>query len=67
MPGSADDLAALAERAGDVPVDGVIYDYADELDGRALRIAWPPARNDACWCGSGGKYKKCCLPRSRRA
>ncbi|WP_410793481.1 SEC-C metal-binding domain-containing protein [Kribbella sp. C-35] len=37
----------------------------DELpDGR--RIAWPPPRNQPCWCGSGVKYKKCCggpLPR----
>jgi uncharacterized protein YecA (UPF0149 family) len=23
-------------------------------------IAWPPARNQPCWCGSGRKYKKCC-------
>jgi tetratricopeptide (TPR) repeat protein len=23
-------------------------------------LAWPPARNEACWCGSGRKYKKCC-------
>ena len=23
-------------------------------------IAWPPARNELCWCGSGRKYKKCC-------
>jgi hypothetical protein len=29
------------------------------------RLAWPPGRNDPCWCGSGAKYKKCCLPRSR--
>jgi hypothetical protein len=21
---------------------------------------WPPERNDACWCDSGRKYKKCC-------
>jgi len=21
-----------------------------------------PGRNDACWCGSGKKYKKCHLP-----
>ncbi|MFV2196932.1 SEC-C domain-containing protein [Nocardiopsis sp. LOL_012] len=21
---------------------------------------WPPGRNDACWCASGRKYKKCC-------
>jgi tetratricopeptide (TPR) repeat protein len=23
-------------------------------------IAWPPARNAPCWCGTGHKYKKCC-------
>jgi uncharacterized protein YecA (UPF0149 family) len=22
--------------------------------------AWPPGRNQPCWCGSGRKYKKCC-------
>jgi hypothetical protein len=28
-------------------------------------LTWPPGRNDPCWCGSGTKYKKCCLPRAR--
>ncbi|WP_328794183.1 SEC-C metal-binding domain-containing protein [Herbidospora solisilvae] len=23
-------------------------------------VAWPPGRNDSCWCGSDRKYKKCC-------
>jgi len=23
-------------------------------------IAWPPDRNQPCWCHSGRKYKKCC-------
>lgn len=23
-------------------------------------VAWPPGRNDGCWCRSGAKYKKCC-------
>ena len=23
-------------------------------------ITWPPGRNDACWCRSGQKYKRCC-------
>lgn len=34
--------------------------YAAQLlvDGEAL--AWPPRRNDRCWCGSGRKYKRCC-------
>lgn len=22
---------------------------------------WPPGRNDECWCGSGRKYKRCCV------
>lgn len=28
-------------------------------------LAWPPGRNEPCWCGSQTKYKKCCLPRGR--
>jgi tetratricopeptide (TPR) repeat protein len=32
------------------------YDVARE--GGAT--AWPPGRNEPCWCGSGKKYKKCC-------
>ncbi|CAL9388526.1 hypothetical protein SUDANB121_01216 [Nocardiopsis dassonvillei] len=27
---------------------------------------WPPERNQACWCGSGRKYKKCCGSASLR-
>ncbi|MFF1820557.1 SEC-C domain-containing protein [Kribbella sp. NPDC058245] len=23
-------------------------------------VAWPPGRNQPCWCGSGVKYKRCC-------
>jgi MtfA peptidase len=29
-----------------------------------LQTAKEPGRNDACPCGSGEKYKKCCLPDS---
>ncbi|WP_157745476.1 SEC-C metal-binding domain-containing protein [Nocardiopsis gilva] len=29
-------------------------------------IAWPPRRNEACWCGAGRKYKKCCGSPSKR-
>ncbi|MCK4546703.1 MAG: SEC-C domain-containing protein [Candidatus Eisenbacteria sp.] len=31
---------------------------------RFFRREGPPAdirRNDPCWCGSGKKYKRCCL------
>ncbi|WP_330466034.1 SEC-C domain-containing protein [Micromonospora zamorensis] len=63
--GSVAGLSAFAEREGSDPTDEETQDeYADSLTGPDLR-AWPPGRNDACWCGSGAKYKKCCLPRSR--
>ncbi|MEU4334221.1 SEC-C domain-containing protein [Micromonospora lupini] len=62
VAGTAEGLAAFA---GDGPVDEETLDeYADSLDEVGL-TAWPPGRNDACWCGSGAKYKKCCLPRAR--
>jgi tetratricopeptide (TPR) repeat protein len=36
--------------------------YAAHLTatGEPAVIAWPPGRNQSCWCGSGRKYKKCC-------
>lgn len=35
--------------------------YAAELNRRRVDVvAWPPGRNERCWCGSGVKYKKCC-------
>jgi len=62
VAGTVEGLAAFA---GDDPVDEETLDgYADSLDEVGL-TSWPPGRNDACWCGSGAKYKKCCLPRSR--
>ncbi len=27
---------------------------------KVAEVVWPPGRNDACWCGSGRKYKRCC-------
>ena len=38
----------------------------DQVAAQALRddpgrgIAWPPGRNEPCWCGSAHKYKRCC-------
>ena len=62
VAGTVEGLAAFA---GDDPVDEETLDgYADSLDEVGL-TSWPPGRNDTCWCGSGAKYKKCCLPRSR--
>jgi tetratricopeptide (TPR) repeat protein len=34
--------------------------YAAELHRTGRAVAWPPGRNDPCWCQSGGKYKRCC-------
>ncbi|MEU1589528.1 SEC-C metal-binding domain-containing protein [Micromonospora sp. NPDC005710] len=62
VAGTVDGLAAFA---GADPIDEETLDeYADSLDETGV-TAWPPGRNDTCWCGSGAKYKKCCLPRSR--
>ncbi|MEV4121030.1 SEC-C domain-containing protein [Micromonospora sp. NPDC049645] len=65
VAGTVDGLAAFARDAGSDPTDEETLDeYADSLDEAGV-TAWPPGRNDTCWCGSGIKYKKCCLPRSR--
>jgi tetratricopeptide (TPR) repeat protein len=68
LRGSAAGLAefAMSRQLGDVDTD-VEEAYLDHLldSTDAHRIEWPPARNGTCWCGSGAKYKKCCLPRPR--
>ena len=73
VAGSVDGLIAFAAELdedsvgpGDTHDPGdldVILEYADSIEGPPLE--WPPGRNDDCWCGSGLKYKKCCLPRAR--
>jgi len=47
-----------AERAEDP--EEARAQYAAERFRVGEAIAWPPGRNDPCWCGSGRKYKKCC-------
>ncbi|GAA1645733.1 SEC-C domain-containing protein [Actinoplanes couchii] len=64
LPGVADDLARFAGIGGTADA-ATRSGYARSLAAGTGLIAWPPARNDACWCGSGAKYKKCCLPRAR--
>lgn len=64
--GSIDGLVSDAARRGGDPTDPRIRaDYAQDLADQPGQIPWPPERNEPCWCGSGSKYKKCCLPRSR--
>lgn len=41
--------------------------YAANLSRRRTEVvAWPPGRNERCWCGSDAKYKKCCAAPARR-
>ncbi|MFY1691341.1 SEC-C metal-binding domain-containing protein [Plantactinospora sp. WMMB782] len=66
LRGSTGQLAGYAERTGVDPTAGPARTgYAAELVGQGTQLPWPPERNEACWCGSGSKYKKCCLPRAR--
>jgi hypothetical protein len=65
VAGSVDELIAHAEAIGEAADDDeTIDDYVGSLDPDRA-VEWPPPRNGPCWCGSGLKYKKCCLPRSR--
>lgn len=66
LAGSIEGLQAFAAAEGADPGDPETHaGYADRLAESAGVTEWPPQRNATCWCGSGGKYKKCCLPRSR--
>lgn len=61
VPLRVDELTAHAERRGLDPAAGSTRaDLAAELARRGKAIAWPPARNEPCWCDSGRKYKRCC-------
>ena len=66
LPGTVAGLTAFAGGDGDPADPKTRAGYANRIAGGTGRVPWPPERNEACWCGSGLKYKKCCLPRSRR-
>lgn len=65
LSGTADGLVRFAGPDGDPAEAKTRAGYARSLVAAPGRVVWPPERNEACWCGSGSKYKKCCLPRSR--
>ena len=58
-------LGGLVAHCGD---DGTLdpgsgrarMEYAAALLRQGHGRSWPPERNEACWCGSGRKYKVCC-------
>ncbi|MBW3604599.1 MAG: SEC-C domain-containing protein [Actinobacteria bacterium] len=61
VPLDVDELEAYADEHGMDPGDAdarAAFAAVAAEQGHAL--AWPPRRNDRCWCGSGRKYKKCC-------
>jgi tetratricopeptide (TPR) repeat protein len=64
-PGSVAGLIGYAGAGGDPADPTTRAGYASQLATGSGQIAWPPERNAPCWCGSGNKYKRCCLPRSR--
>lgn len=52
-------LAFQPDSAG--PADDVVPALSADIAESATRAKVQPGRNDACPCGSGKKYKKCCL------
>jgi tetratricopeptide (TPR) repeat protein len=55
-----DYLAWCTDRGIDPAAPATRANYAADLARQGGAIAWPPARNQPCWCGSGRKYKQCC-------
>lgn len=60
-PIDVDELVAWSETQRLDPDSGEARSqFAAELFRRGRTLPWPPARNEACWCRSGRKYKRCC-------
>lgn len=59
---SAEFIPWVADNAPDEPDPSHLRaQYAADVAREPSRtVAWPPRRNEPCWCGSGRKYKKCC-------
>ena len=56
----AEFLQFCQEESFDPSVAASRTEYAWYIHERRGGTSWPPGRNDACWCGSQRKYKKCC-------
>lgn len=54
------ELEKFAADTGGSVTDSAIRTRYAELAAPEETVPWPPGRNAPCWCGSGGKYKKCC-------
>ena len=62
---SSTEFVAWCEERGEDPEHARAHYSADRYR-TGHGVDWPPGRNDACWCGSGRKYKKCCGPAPAR-
>lgn len=60
VPMTVNGLVEFAEEIGQSPTDSAVKNRYAARIAATSGIAWPPARNAPCWCGSGAKYKKCC-------
>ncbi len=65
VAGSVDELVALATEVNEPVAKPLVERYAGTFTAADYDATWPPGRNEACWCGSGQKYKRCCLARAR--
>lgn len=65
VTGSADGFAAFLTEQGIGAERDALAAYTDYLADQGGGSKLPPPRNEPCWCGSGSKYKKCCLPLAR--
>jgi len=60
-----EEFVAWCQERGEDPEHARAH-YTAERYRTGHGLDWPPGRNDACWCGSGRKYKKCCGPAPAR-
>lgn len=59
--GSFDGMREWARlTGGEIEDEQVRLGHLEQQVARGEVAAWPPGRNAPCWCGSNGKYKKCC-------
>lgn len=61
VPARVDALQEYAQRTGGCFEDAATrHGYLIEQHQQGNVVAWPPRRNEPCWCGTAVKYKKCC-------
>ena len=65
VDGSVDELIAFGREVGEPVTKQLVERYAGTFNAADAEASWPPGRNEPCWCGSGQKYKRCCLARAR--